>query len=159
MSSAVVDSTNTYRYVLLRLWDSTLPTVCFCMLNPSTADAGTDDPTIRRCINFAKAWGFGSLTVVNLFAYRTSCPRELKLAQDPVGPLNMYFVATAVQQAAITVAAWGIHGTKFADSVLPILRQPYCLGLTVAGQPRHPLYVPRQTDLRPLQSEGMMLSD
>lgn len=148
MSSAVIDSTQQYRYMLLRIWDETLPNVCFCMLNPSTADAACDDPTIRRCISFAKAWHCGSLTVVNLYAYRTSCPRELKLVQDPVGPLNLVFVAKAVQQATCTVAAWGIHGGRIANFVLPYLQQPYCLGTTAAGQPRHPLYVSSETKLR-----------
>lgn len=150
MSSAITDSAHRYRYMLLRMWDETLPNVCFCMLNPSTADAACDDPTIRRCIRFAKAWNCGSLTVVNLCAYRTSCPRELKLVQDPFGPLNLYFIAKAAQQAAFTVAAWGIHGGCFANFVLPYLKHPHCLGVTKAGQPRHPLYVASKTALVPL---------
>ena len=71
-SHAVLDKTGQYRYWLWRLWDADLPHVCFCMLNPSKADAVTDDPTLRRCINFAKSWGYGSLSVVNLFAYQRS---------------------------------------------------------------------------------------
>ena len=149
MSSAITDSAHVYRYMLFRVWDETLPNVCFCMLNPSTADASTDDPTVRRCINFAKSWGFGSLTVVNVYAYRTSSPRELKLVEDPIGPLNLLFVAKATQQAAITLAAWGVHGGAMASLILPLLQNPYCIGCTTAGHPRHPLYVASKTEPRP----------
>lgn len=119
------------------------------MLNPSTADATTDDPTIRRCIGFAKAWGCGSLSVVNLFAYRATSPKELKLVPDPIGLFNYHFVQQASQQAAITVAAWGIHGGQLhqGQTVLSMLKNPQCLGLTSAGHPKHPLYVLQDTPL------------
>lgn len=151
MSNAIMDSSGIYRYWLLRVWDENLPHVCFCMLNPSKADAATDDPTVRRCIAFAKAWGCGSLAVVNLFAYRATCPKELKLTPDPVGLYNFHFIQFTSQQAAITVAAWGIHGGQLQQDqlVLSMLKDPQCLGRTAAGHPKHPLYVASSTQLMP----------
>ncbi len=120
------------------------------MLNPSTADAAADDPTIRRCIGFARAWGFGALEVVNLFAYRATRPADLFAADDPVGPRNDRFVRAAARSAAMVVAAWGVHGTRRgrdADvlATLRILGSVHCLGTTKRGQPRHPLFVRGET--------------
>ena len=152
-SHAVLDSTEQYRYWLWRLWDADLPHVCFCMLNPSKADAATDDPTLRRCISFAKTWGYGSLSVVNLFAYRATCPRELKLTPDPIGLHNFSFIQLSSSQAALTVAAWGIYGAQLEQDQLVacMLKEPKCLGYTTAGHPKHPLYVPADTGLVPYQ--------
>jgi hypothetical protein len=149
MSNAILDPSGTYRYWLFRSWDKSLPHVCFCMLNPSTADATCDDPTIRRCIGFAKAWGCGSLSVVNLFAYRATSPKELKLVPDPIGLYNYHFIQQTSHHASMTVAAWGVHGNQLHQGqvVLPMLKNPVCLGLTSAGHPKHPLYVLQDTPL------------
>ncbi|KAL3142876.1 hypothetical protein ABBQ38_003165 [Trebouxia sp. C0009 RCD-2024] len=151
LSDAVVDCTGVYRYLLFRSWDDSLPQVCFCMLNPSTADSTADDPTIRRCMSFAKSWGCGSISVINLFAYRATSPRELKLTADPVGLWNFCFIYLVSQQASMTVAAWGSRGLQLHQNmhVLPLLKNPVCLGLTKAGHPKHPLYVQGDTQLRP----------
>lgn len=151
LSDAIVDSTGAYRYLLSRCWDDSLPPVCFCMLNPSTADSIADDATIRRCIGFAKSWGCGSIFVINLFAYRATSPKELKLVPDPVGRWNFCFIHLVSQQASITVAAWGSQGVQLHQNmhVLPLLKNPLCLGLTKAGHPKHPLYVSADTQLRP----------
>lgn len=87
-SDAVLSDCGTYRYSLTRVWDESRPRVCFVMLNPSTADASANDPTIVRCRNFAYSWNYGSLEVVNLFAYRATNPRVLRTVQDPIGPEN-----------------------------------------------------------------------
>jgi hypothetical protein len=87
-SGATFDPTGAYRYALWRVWDGNRPPLVFVMLNPSIADAERDDPTIRRCLGFACAWGYGALTVVNLFALRATCPHTLRRAADPVGPDN-----------------------------------------------------------------------
>lgn len=143
---AVIDGSGCYRYSLWREWDVNAPRVVFVLLNPSTADGTHDDPTIRRCIHFARSWRYGSLEVVNLFAYRATDPTVLRSVADPVGPENDRFVVAAHHRARTTVAAWGNHGTLLNrdQSMLRLLsedRRVYCLGLTKAGQPRHVLYV------------------
>ncbi|HBV97759.1 MAG: hypothetical protein JL50_03045 [Peptococcaceae bacterium BICA1-7] len=148
VSSAVIDETCQYRYSLVREWDSEKPRVLFVMLNGSTADAEKDDPTLRRCIGFARAWGYGSLEVVNLFGYRTTFPQELKRAPDPVGPENDRYILAAVRRSNYIIAAWGTHG-KHQGRDKQVIRllidsgatEIMCLELTKDGHPRHPLYV------------------
>jgi hypothetical protein len=154
---AVFDSSDTYRYSLWRTWDSALPRVAFVMLNPSTADQRVDDPTIRRCMGFARQWGYGSLSVVNLFAYRTPSPAALARAADPVGPDNDRYLRAAYRRARDLVLAWGTHGSLHGrdQEVLDLLgrgrRKPLlCLGTTRDGHPRHPLYLPRDTRPQPM---------
>lgn len=135
-----------YRYSLTRKWADG-PEILFVMLNPSTADGLTDDPTIGRCTSFAKAWGFGSLVVGNLFAFRTPSPAELMKAAEPVGAENDKWLEQLSARAALTVAAWGNSGAfrGRAGEVAPRLVNPHYLKLTKAGQPGHPLYVSSET--------------
>lgn len=140
-----------YRYLLKRKWDVKKPQITFVMLNPSIADAYQDDPTLRKCISFAKSWDYGFLEVVNLFAYRATNPRELNQVVDPVGLKNNYYIELATKSAALIIVAWGTKGSmKNQDKeVLNLIsaKQPlYCLGLTKYGHPRHPLYVKRSTE-------------
>ncbi len=153
---ATFDPTGRYRYTLWRSWDSSLPRLAFVMLNPSTADHRRDDPTIRRCIGFARDLGYGALVVVNLFAYRTPEPRELSRAARPIGPRNDHFLRAARRRAADTIVAWGAHGGLHDRDreVLALLSGPrrrplLCLGTTARGHPRHPLYLARTTRPRP----------
>jgi len=117
------------------------------MLNPSTADAERDDPTIRRCIGFAKRAGHGGVEILNLFAFRATAPKDLKAASDPVGPDNDRHLEALFARHGHVLAAWGAHGTfgARAEIVLEMAaRQSVmltCLGRTLTGQPRHPLYV------------------
>lgn len=147
--SANISDCGKYRYTLSREWDSSRPTVLFVCLNPSTADASKDDPTIRRLVGFAKQWGYGKLWVANLFAFRATKPEDMKAARDPIGPKNDFLIQRLDEMASlsggITVAAWGAHGNHLnrAEEVLKLLRDPYHLGLTKGGQPRHPLYLPK----------------
>ena len=123
------------------------------MLNPSTADADRDDPTIRRCIGFARAWGFAAVEVVNLFAYRTPSPAQLCRAPEPIGSENDAHIARAVNLATVVVAAWGGHGSfqNRGRAVRPLLGvAPVCLGLTQTGEPSHPLYLRSDTRTQPL---------
>ena len=131
-----------YRYRLERRWDDGLA-VTFVLLNPNQADATTDDPTIRRCVGFAKRWGHGRLTVVNLFAWRARHPSELRNVSDPVGTDNESHLRDAIAGASCVVAAWGNHGALLdRDRVVrPWLGPVWCLGVNRTGQPRHPLYV------------------
>ncbi len=133
-----------YRYSLSREWDSTLPKACFIGLNPSTADALEDDPTIRRCIGFAKAWGFGGLIMVNLFAFRATKPPDMLKADDPIGPTNDETIARETSAAGIVIAAWGADGGHRGRdrAVIAALSVPlHAIGLTQHGMPRHPLYM------------------
>lgn len=148
-SGAVFSECGAYRYRLSRYWGDGL-TVGFVMLNPSTADAEQDDPTIRRCIGFAKSWGGGNLIVGNLFALRSTDPRALLTASDPVGPANDNYLREIALQSDILVAAWGAHSLAIArgkavSKILP--GKLHCLGTTKQGHPRHPLYVPASTEL------------
>lgn len=144
-----------YRYVLRRVWAPDKPAILFIGLNPSTADHRIDDPTIRRCIRFARDWGFGQLLVGNLFAYRTPWPRVMHLATKPVGPRNDSWLVRLSEEAAVTVAAWG-NGGRYQDRdthVLPLLRSLRCLGTTKQGLPLHPLYLRATTKLRDLKAK------
>jgi hypothetical protein len=123
-------------------------------LNPSTADETKDDPTIRRCIGFAKAWGFGALCMTNLFAWRDTLPENMKRAADPVGPLNDFYLFELAKNAGMILAAWGKHGSHlwrtdylrdvFGEAGFPL----YCLRLNKDGSPEHPLYIPADTSPR-----------
>jgi len=143
-----------HRYLLWRAWDMSLPSLNVIGLNPSTADESIDDPTIRRCIGFARAWGYGALEMTNLFAWRATDPAELKrpqLAVHVIGQNNdrrLLDVATA-HACGMVLAAWGVHGTYLGrdQQVLDKLRgagvRVHCLGVTKDGHPRHPLYLPK----------------
>jgi hypothetical protein len=158
--SAKISKCGKYRYNLWRsiLDDNGYPisekTMVFVMLNPSTADAELDDPTIRRCKDFAKRHNCGHLHVVNLFAYRATSPKELKLCDNPEGDENLEAVKRAVEDCfypitdrGIVVCAWGNHGTYMQqdETVLGWITEygitPHCLGVTKAGNPKHPLYL------------------
>jgi hypothetical protein len=150
--SVIFDESGRYRYMLERSWERR-GTVTFVMLNPSSADATRDDPTLRRCIGFAQRWGVGRLLVVNLFALRSSEPRTLRQARDPVGPRNDEFIRGACEEADLVVGAWGNHGrlTRRDEAVISLIEQMgirlTCLGLTSIGSPRHPLYAASSTPL------------
>ncbi|NJR67084.1 MAG: DUF1643 domain-containing protein [Leptolyngbyaceae cyanobacterium CRU_2_3] len=150
--SAILDRLGTYRYALYRQWDSSTARIAFIMLNPSTADGITNDPTIRRCICFAQAWGYGSLAVVNLFALRATHPQELRQSADPIGGECDRHILKAASSADCTVIAWGNWGKlqgrdqavlKLLNGVTPV----HCLGINQSGQPRHPLYLKSSTPL------------
>lgn len=150
LSAAEFSDCRRYRYSLTRVWDASRPTVVFVGLNPSTADETVDDPTIRRCINFAKQWKYGGLIVVNLFAFRATDPSVLKRADDPIGPQNDKAIRHHCATAKRVIAAWGVHGSflnRDAD-VFSLFTRPFCLGVTKHGAPKHPLYLPSATRLR-----------
>lgn len=121
-------------------------------LNPSTADETLDDPTIRRCVDFAKRWGFGSLCMMNLFAWRDTKPENMKRASDPIGPLNDSHLIARASEAGIVLAAWGKDGAfmsraneiyeKLSVNMHILMR---CLRRNKDGSPQHPLYVAANT--------------
>lgn len=145
LKNAVFSRCRRYRYVLRRSWHLDHPQVLFVALNPSTADEVTDDATVRRCVGFGRHWGFGGIIIANLFAYRTPDPSALRSARNPIGPKNDWWLEFLSDEAAMTVAAWGIHGNLDgrAETVLPKLKNVHVLGRTKGGDPRHPLYLPR----------------
>lgn len=144
--SAVFSADKAYRYVLRRIWNTSVPPCCFIMLNPSIAGEEADDPTITRCLSFAKEWAHGGLTVGNLFAYVATDPRELRRARDPVGPENDGHIKQLHAESGVTVVAWGDGGEWLnrGRAVMQLLRttkKPAFLAKTTKGQPKHPLYV------------------
>lgn len=133
------------------------PPGVFLMLNPSTVDADRLDPTLTRCRNFARLWNWSTVTVVNIFAWRSTDPAGMKAAADPVGPANDAAILAAVRAAdGLAVAGWGVHGEHRGRSgeVLAMLAgegvDPLALRVTKAGHPGHPLYVPGRTPPLPL---------
>jgi hypothetical protein len=145
-SGATFDSTGKYRFSLWRLWDISKPHVVFIMLNPSTANAETDDPTIRRCVNFAKTWGYGGLKVVNLFPLVSAYPKVLLIERHWVQEnIAENIILDEVKGAGIIVAAWGSF-REAQERSLYILNMLdgyplYCLGVNKDGSPKHPLYI------------------
>ena len=141
-----------YRYHLWRTWDPAAPQVAFIMCNPSLADEITDDPTLRRCIGFAQTWGFGTLSVVNVFAYRSPSPGELLMVTAPIGPENDVYLLHTAAQSSCLIAAWGCYGAyqgrdrAILELLAPHTSRMFCLGRNRDGSPKHPLYVRRETE-------------
>jgi hypothetical protein len=152
---AVFSENRVYRYNLTRKWDedNIRGSVNFIMLNPSTADEQTLDPTLRRCARYAMDWGYGGMSITNLFAYRATDPRAMKAASDPVGPENDDFIVRVAQGAGLVVVGWGSHGDWMRRdlAVKKLLRDAhvnaYALKVTGTGQPGHPLYLRRDAEL------------
>jgi len=147
---AELSACGNYRYAISRVWDSQLSRVLFICLNPSTADADLDDPSLRRCIRFAQAWGYGGVVMGNLFAFRATRPRVLSDVQDPIGPENDRWLTRLRAASEVAVAAWGNRGA-LQDRARIVTARPgklYCLGRTASGAPRHPLYVSGTTQLQ-----------
>lgn len=150
-----------YRYDLRRIWGTEEPirVVNFIMLNPSTADAEQPDPTMTRCLNFARDWGYGALVITNLFAFRATDPQELRTRALIVGPLNDKFLLGWARSSQLVVCAWGNHGTLRGAGayVAKLLRADgiklHALRITGLGQPQHPLYLP--ADSQPVLWEPM----
>jgi hypothetical protein len=145
-----------YRYTLTRMWDATKPTVVFCGLNPSTADETQDDPTIRRELGYAKAWGYGKLVKVNAYGFRSTDPKGLWTVDDPRGPDNFAWIKMRAfelgREGGLFVAGWGNNiRERDAFELRRMLRfegvKVHALKLTKQGNPSHPLYL--RADLKP----------
>lgn len=160
---AVLSDDGKYRYLLTRSLGQEGRACLFVMLNPSTADAKEDDPTIRKCCGFARRWGCGQLIVVNLFAFRATHPSVLWMqGGEKIGPANDEWIIEAagrtINSSGIVIAAWGIHG-HYQDrdkQVYAMLRAagkaPLCIGVAAGGQPLHPLMQPYASRLRMLST-------
>jgi hypothetical protein len=150
--SAYVSSCGRYRYSLMRRW-SPGPDLLWVMLNPSTADGTEDDATIRRCINFSRSWGYGSMTIGNLYAIRSTDPAILYniSAEEARGPENEAILQALALDAGAVVCAWGAMGGIVVPDVLRgCPGGVWHLGLTKHGCPRHPLYAPGKSQLQRL---------
>lgn len=154
---AVYDRTERYRYMLCRRWNEHDGSYfVICMLNPSTATAERSDPTVRRCIVFAKTFGFGGLLVLNMFAHRSTDPDGLLEEDDPVGDHNEAAIRAGIGLAMHNgkfIAAWGSHSAaKLRNNMVVNMARKkgcvvHCLGTTKDGYPRHPLYVLEDKEL------------
>ena len=151
----------TFRYRLWRQWAGGSRLV-FVMLNPSTADATVDDPTIRKCIGFAKRLGYDGIEVVNLFAYRATDPADLKRAGWPVGPENDNHIRAACSRAPLVICAWGANavGHPRVVDVLNLLhdtgRDVCALKINRDGTPAHPLMLPYSANVVPFDSRSLV---
>ena len=156
--NAVIDGV--FRYSLGRVWRSSKPVTTWVMLNPSTADNIEDDPTVARCMKWARAWNCGGIVIVNLFAYRTTFPADLHHAHrdgiDVVGPRNDSFIRAAgivaTRSGGPVVVAWGAHAARYPhrvqQTVLNLTGAPLMtLGATRDGHPVHPLARVKMTGL------------
>jgi hypothetical protein len=152
-SGAVFSSCRRWRYLLWRRWDPRRPVANFLMLNPSTADELKLDPSCTRARRYAERWGYGSVLITNIFAWRATDPEEMKAVRDPVGRGNDRAILRAARESAIVVCAWGNHGAHLgrSDCVRSLLVKagiaPRVLRMNGSGEPAHPLYLPG--DLRP----------
>ncbi len=160
-SSAVYSPCEKYRYQLTRTWDASGQRVHFIMLNPSTATEVQNDPTVERCERRARALGFGSFRVTNIFAWRDTDPFAMRKAGDPVGPGNDAAILEGCDWADRVVAAWGTHGAHLSRgaAVEAMLRSHGCelfhLGLSKHGHPKHPLYISYAQQPEPWPKGGM----
>lgn len=158
LKSAVFSPCRQYRYELWRTWEDLLDTsrtyAMFIGLNPSTADESEDDPTIRRCIDFARRWGYSGLCMTNLFAFRATKPDDMLAAADPVGAGNDQHLLHCARSAGVIVAAWGTHGVHLQrdQAVKRLVPGLSCLRLTRDGHPGHPLYLPANLSPVPLSA-------
>lgn len=152
-NDAVISDCGKYRYLLRRTWDHAKPRALLIMLNPSTADAKQDDATIRSCVRLLTGLGYGSMEVVNVFAYRATDPDELEKQPNSIGPRNAQTMTSAIQRCDVVVLAWGAHemARPHTDRLVSLVRSyrpaAYCFGRTKAGMPKHPLYIKSGTPL------------
>lgn len=157
-SGAVFSPDRVHRYVLWRDIDlvtrSESQVLMFIGLNPSTADECTNDPTVRKCIGFARLLGYGRMVMTNAFAYRSTDPLKLYQVNDPVGQQNNEWLQDCASKATTIVAAWGKRG-RYLDREAAILNllgrdKLKCLGKNFDKTPKHPLYLPYTSYIRPL---------
>lgn len=154
---AYFDKDKIYRYLLQRKWGNSGKKITWIMLNPSTADETIDDPTIRRCIGFSKQFGADELDIVNLFAYRSTDPKQLYSAEYPVGEENDAYILESIKTSSLVILGWGNHGKLHgrSEKVLSAFLKKYkdkvfALKILKNGEPGHPLYISYSTTLKPL---------
>lgn len=157
-SGAIFSPCRTWRYKLWRVWDDGRPPLNVIGLNPSTADETANDPTIRRCIGFARDWGYGGLLMTNIFAFRATDPRVMKAHPEPIGQDNDLHLKKAAAVAGLVLAAWGNHGAflERGEAVRKMIPGLQCFRVTKSGHPEHPLY--QRADARLIEFECSAIS-
>ncbi len=140
---AVFSKDRHYRYSIWRKWANKSRFVLFICLNPSIADESTDDPTLMKCLKYAKTWGYDGVRIANLFAYVASEPSEMKKAENPIGPDNDAWLVKLSKEASLVIAAWGNDGSFQGRSqqVIKLIPGMHCLKVNKTGEPAHPLYL------------------
>jgi hypothetical protein len=159
--TAAFSADQKYRYLLTRSWGSNDRAINFLMCNPSVADAKILDRTVAKCLYWAILWGYDTLLITNVFAYRSTNPRNLALVEDPIGiPTNHTYISEAMEWATnsggLVVCGWGNHGAS-QDLTMRSLAAKlsinlWCMALNHNQVPKHPLYIskaatPRTFDL------------
>jgi hypothetical protein len=150
-SGAILDHSRRYRFLLWRFWDDR-PRMLFIGLNPSTANELQDDPTVRRLCAFAQSWGYGGLYACNVFSQITPYPKELCL-ETAIHPADTHVIKMVVELTSLIVCGWGDgiekapHGIARANTIKGFLKAPMCFGLATRGNPKHPLYMKKDTEL------------
>ena len=151
IKDAIISSDDKYRYMLSRIWDKSKSKVMIIGLNPSMADASQDDPTIRKCIKYAKSWGYGGVYMLNLFAFRTPKPKVMFVADEPIGIENDKYLMDYSLKCDKVVCAWGNDGNykNRSSEAKSKLSNLHYLMLNNSGEPAHPLYLkPELTPVR-----------
>ena len=157
--SATFSDCRKYRYTLWRYWGGLFSSgyAMFIGLNPSTADETNNDPTVRRCIGYARDWGYSGLCMANLFAFRSTLPSAMLSVKDPVGSDNDKHLKAVAKKAGIIIAAWGNHGAYLGrgEAVRKVIPNLHYLKLTKKGIPGHPLYLKKDLKPIPLKNRGI----
>lgn len=149
VNEAIFSPCGAYRYALWRLWDHQKSFIMFVGLNPSLADADSDDPTIRRVKRFAREWGYGGVYVLNLFAYVTPYPQLLFQASHPIGHLNDHYLRFFGGACDEIVFCWGSSDTRGrSEKVMRMFPRARCIQKNKNGSPRHPLYIAAKENLK-----------
>ena len=150
-TGAILSEDRKYRYVLSRIWDESKPMIMIIGLNPSTADETKNDPTITRCMNFAKSWKYGGVYMLNLFAFRATLPKDMIEEEEPIGDENDSYINKYSKLSEKVVCAWGNDGSykNRSKEILSKINDLYYLKLNQTGEPSHPLYL--NGDLIPIK--------
>jgi hypothetical protein len=148
VGDCVLSKDQKHRYMLSRTWDKSKPSILFIGLNPSRADDKINDPTITRCIGFARRWGYGQLFFGNLYSFRTPYPEQLVAnLETAYDEQTDYHLKKMISESERVICAWGCwtFTEKRVKEVLEMIPNPYCLGKNKDGSPKHPLYLANTT--------------
>jgi hypothetical protein len=154
---AIFDTTKKYQFLLSRTWDTSLPKICWILLNPSADSEQNDDETIFRCVDFSQQWGFGSMEIVYLFALRTTFIKDLLNREEPVGAETDDYIIQSAKRSKKIVLAWGGTGNFMNRNQVVLSKlnglELHCLKLLIDGNPAHPLFSPKHQGPIPFEKK------